>query len=196
MIADEVETVIKSKARIQILSRVCSFPEIRSKDWTCDMTVNDEVRVGDLVAMSSAPASKWYLSWVLEIKPDLYGGNFLLESIDDGSLCWWTNIGLSWYDREKVRDNPHWRWTDKQFAFQARWWKVAYKWNDAYIMLPFWPVFDDNGAVTIGVRMRHSLSDFRKTITFPNWKKVLMKDMDEFYKASWNEYESVSRLAS
>ena len=56
----------KTKARLAILSDMMSFPTIRNRDWNSD-SFDYDVRVGDLVSLSSAPASKWYVSWVREI---------------------------------------------------------------------------------------------------------------------------------
>ena len=163
----------KNRARILILSNLLSFPTIRNKDWTSDLG-GGVATAGDLVALSSAPASKWYLSWVIENQPSSFGGKWLLESVDDGALCWWDNVGICYYSRERVAENPQWRWTDKQFAFQDKWNRVA-KRNDAYIVLPRMPKFMDDGSVRLDVRIRHSLNEFSNPVVFPSWKKLTSK---------------------
>lgn len=178
----------KNRARIQILSSLLSFPTIRNKDWTSDLG-GGVATVGDLVALSSAPASKWYISWVADKQPGGFGGRWLLESIEDGELCWWENIGICYYNRERVAENKHWRWTDKQFAFQDKWSRVA-KRNGAYIVLPRPPEFMDDGSVMLNVRVRLSLNEFSNPVVFPSWKKLTSKQMDAYWKETEALYES------
>jgi hypothetical protein len=137
---------------------------------------------GDLIAMQSAPTSKWYLSWLVkeERREDGFR-HYLLESIEDGALCWWTNVGMDFMDREVIKDHPSWRWTDRQYAFKDRWWSVCYKEKDAYITLPLYPEFGDDFAVTLGTRTRHGFDDHRPRKTFPDWRKLTKKQMAEFY---------------
>ena len=183
----------KNKSRIMILSELMSFPTIRSAHWKGGID-GQGVKPGDLVAISGASPSKWYLSWVVEIDPNDGWPNYLLESIEDGELGWWSNVSINYYDRSKVNDC--WRWTDRQFALQERWWRVAFKKNDAYIVLPVWPVFDENGGVTLDVRIRHGLSDFHNKKTYPDWRKVTIAMMDAYYKESVAFYESSKKPAA
>lgn len=183
----------KHRARIAILSEVLSFPTIRNKDWT-SCHLDTAPQVGDLVAMSSAPATKYYLSWLHEYDPNNGWPKYLLESIDDGELCWWENIGLSYYNRERIANMASWKWDDEQYAFDDRWKKVCYKKNDAYIVLPCQPSFMPDGSVWLDVRIRFGLDDYRNPVHFPNWKKVTMKMMDEYYKASSAEYHANKNL--
>lgn len=175
----------KYRAKIAILSELMSFPTINQKDWdSWDL----KPEVGDLVSLSSAPASKWYLGWVVEIRGLDDYPEYLLESIEDGSLCWWGNVGLNIYDRKRVSERVTWRWDDKQFAFNGRWLKVGRR-NDAYIVLPCWAKFSDDGSVELNVRIRFGMNEFSYPRTFPNWKKTLMKDMDSYYKECCEVYE-------
>jgi hypothetical protein len=178
----------KDRARLEILSELLSFPSIRDKDWT-SCFLEERAQVGDLVALNSAPPSKWYVSWLREIDPNNGWPRYLLESIDDGSLCWWGNVGLSYFNRKTVEGRYTWKWDDKQFEFRDRWWKVAYKKNDAYMVLPVYPLFNDNGSVLLDVRVRFSLSDYHNPRTFENWKKVMIKQMDEYFKECLLGYE-------
>ena len=181
--------MIKLKAKFAILSEVLSFPQIRDKDWHGDLGPSPGAVVGDLVAMSSVPSSKWYLSWLVDTKPDgaFSSMQYLLESIEDGSLCWWSNVGLSYYNRERI--SPQWRWTDQQFMFNRRWMNAC-KRENAYIVLPLQVCFHDDDSVTLGVRIRFGFSDFTNSKTFPNWKKLLMKSMQEYYLESVDKYDS------
>jgi hypothetical protein len=179
----------KNKARLSILSRLLSFPMLAQSQWQTHYS-DGAARVGDLVSLSCAPTTKWYLSWVVEIKgEDGRFTEYLLESIEDGSLCWWSNVGINIYCRETVADNPAWKWTDKQYDLNARWHRVCKK-HDAYIVLPCPPVFHDDGSVTLNVRIRYGLNDFSNKQTFPNWKKLTMQVMEEYYTESCRLYES------
>lgn len=182
----------KNRARISILSEVLSFPTIGTNWKSC--MFGTEPCVGDLVAMNCAPATKYYLSWLHEIDPNNGWPKYLLESIEDGEMCWWGNVGLSYYDRERVSLRASWKWDDEQFAFNDRWNKVCFKKNDAYIVLPCEPIFTDDGGVLLEVRIRFGLDDYHNPVSFPNWKKVTMKMMDEYYKKSEKEYEAKPRL--
>ena len=168
----------KNRARIMILSELLAFPTIHGKDWYSDYDVKPQV--GDLVSMHSAAPSKWYLSWVREINLNNGWPKYLLESIDDESLCWWENIGLTVYDRQRLKERHSWQWTDKQFQLSDRWRRVR-KRRDEYIVVGVPPTFGENGAVTFDVRVRFSLGDYHNPRTFPNWKKVTIKMMDDYY---------------
>lgn len=176
----------KNRARISILSELLSFPTINQKDW--DSFSEEYARVGDLVSLSSAPESKWYLSWVVDIDGSKGYMRYLLESIEDESLCWWENVGLNIYNREKIKDRSIWKWTDDQFTFYDRWLKVARK-NDAYMVMPRLPKFNEDGSVEMSVYRRHDFeSKFSNNRVFEKWKKVTMKVMDEYYKDSVKIY--------
>lgn len=185
----KVKKMAKNRARISILSEVLSFPTLGTK-WTSCFAV-EMLQVGDLVAMNCAPATKYYLSWLHEINPNNGWPKYLLESIEDGELCWWENIGLSYYNRKRIANCPSWKWDDNQFSFNDRWKRVCYKKNDAYIILPCEPLFTDDGGVFLDVRVRFSLSDYHDPIYFSNWKKVTLKMMDEYFKKSSKKYEEL-----
>ena len=142
-----------------------------------------KVQVGDLIVLGSAPITKWYLSWLIDIKvgASMFENQYLCESIETGELMWWHNICISFIERELVADQPQWRWTDRQFAFNDRWEKVCRKDCAAYIVLPTGPIFGDGFEVTLGTRTRHQFDDYRGTKTFDDWRKVTKTMMAEFY---------------
>lgn len=178
----------KYRARIAILSDILSFPTIRNKDWTSDMFDDrGKMKPGDLVAMNAAPPSKWYLSWLHEVNPNNGWPKYLLESIEDGELCWWENVGLSFYNRENIR--PSWKWTDAQFGLNDRWMRMCRE----FMVRPLPAVFNEDGSVTLNVRIRYSLDDYHNPTTFPDWKKLTMKKMASYYKDSVNEYELIAK---
>jgi hypothetical protein len=180
---------MKTKAKLEILSALLSFPTISQKDWESDI-FHSEVKKGDLVSINCASPSKWYLSWVIDINDNNCYPKYLLESIEDGESCWWDNIGINIYDREKVNRNPKWKWDDKQFGFNEKWNKVCYKINDAYIMLPELPIFNQDGSVILNVRIRFYLNNFNNPQVFKNWKNLSTKEIDLYYKESLKKYES------
>lgn len=142
-----------TRAKISILSELMSFPTTRNKDWSDSFSQN-HVQKGDLVAMSSAPPSKYYLSWVEEIE-DFGKGyrKWLLKSIEDHSLCWWENIGLCAYDRKTVAKRDQWKWSDQQFKFQDKWRRTCFGKHDAYLILPG-PTTFNGESVNLTIRER------------------------------------------
>lgn len=186
----------KNRSRILILSHIAQFSlQRRIGDHIygglSDMAflggaaLSPDVMPGDLVAIQSAPASKWYLGWLLERKqPPGYACEvYTIESIEDGQHCDWSNVGLIYYDRSQTRAHPEWRWADAQHKFSDRWQRACRKIRGAYIHLPFGPTFDGD-AVELGVRVRHGLSEAVIRKSFPNWRKVTIKTMLEFYDAA------------
>ncbi len=175
------------RARMQIMNELLSFCMIRSKDWKEDR----KPIPGDLVSLDSAPATKWYVSWVVET--ELNKGDwhrYLLQSIEDYELCWWENVGIEVYNPQRVREMPSWRWTDRQFKFVDKWNRVAYKDNDAYIVLPGKIDFDGN-SVILDIRERYGAghdNPFHYSETF-KWKKATKAELDAFYKRGCQERE-------
>ena len=141
---------------------------------------HSRVRVGDLIAMTATPISKWYLSWVLEIKKgsSQFSNNYLCKSIETGELMWWRNVGMQFLDREIVEENPQWRWTDRQAAFADRWRKIDGGGMDTTLR----PKFGDGFAVTLVVGYRYAEKSRPKlTKMFSDWRKVTKAMMAEFY---------------
>lgn len=178
----KIQKTDKNRARLAMLNKLLSFPTINQKDWEGGGLFTNP-QIGDLVSLQSAPDSKWYVSWVVEIDYRNGGWNrWLLESIDDASLCWWENVGFSIYKRDEIASHPEWRWTDKQFELRDRWHRVFAK-QDAYLTCPAQFVFNADGSLTISVRERHNFGgdNFSHAKTFPDWKKVTLAQLTEFY---------------
>lgn len=142
---------------------------------------DETVQVGDLVRLTSIRMHRWSICWLHEIRHD--GQEFLCESIESGEFCWWSNVGIEYYDRETIEAHPEWRWTDRQHKFKDRWDRVCYKENDAYITLPVQPKFGEGHEVTLGTRTRFGLDDSRPEKTFTDWRKVTKAMMGEFYQS-------------
>lgn len=201
------KTETKQRARLEIMHYLLEF--CMTKHWPNATTgkyspgiegfvpagyaSTGPAKVGDLVIVTSILAgSKWQIGWLVDIDPGQTGRHFprwLVESLEDGSLCWWTNVGLEFFPREKLRENPHWRWTDRQFAFRDRWNRVCYKERDAYIVLPRPPVFGDGFEVALGTRTRFGFDDIRPERLFPDWRKVTKAMMAEAYDSMVAERE-------
>lgn len=175
----------KYRARIMILGNILQFPTLGRDHWIADSSRKDALP-GDLVSLVSAPPSKWYLSWLHKIEQNEGWPRYLLESIDDESLCWWTNVGINIYNRERVQEE--WRWDDKQFAFADRWYRVARK-NKEIMVIPMRPTFNEDGSVSLDVRIRWNFNGYHNPTTFTNWKKTTMKQMDDYYKECVAGYE-------
>lgn len=184
----------KNRARLAILNRLLSFPTIGQFKW--EGSIFAKPKIGDLVSLQSAPDSKWYLSWVVEIEFREGGWNrWLLESIEDNTLCWWENVGFSIYKKEELDLHPEWRWTDKQFELRDRWHRVFAK-QDAYLTRPGKFEFTEDGGLTVGVRERHDFGEdqFFYAKTFPDWKKVTIGQLTEFYIEGDSARESRPRI--
>lgn len=180
----------KTRARIEILSHVAQFCLMQDiggsvyRGLECHRwKANRLPAVGSLVAVQCARPSNWYLSWVVEIinYPGTEDKGYLLESIEDGWLCEWTNVSLLEYNPADLLSFPHWRWSDKQYKLNDRWMDACYKKRGAYLKLPIRAEFTADGGVTLGLRTRMGLNTRRPTRTFEQWPKVTVKMMLEFY---------------
>lgn len=195
-------TTPKTRARTLILSHIAKFSLQRyfgthPYRGSSDMSFQDDQNPpdGSLIALSSAPPSKWYLAWLHEVKRHPHGdASYLLESIDDGELVWWNNVGVQVYDQSQIAAHPEWRWTDAQHAFNDKWMRACFKGRDAYMHLPMQPEFSAGGSgVVLRMRTRHNFDEARYEKHFPNWKKLTKKAMLEFYDEGTAFYDERAR---
>lgn len=190
----------KNKARIEILNYVItfcvtqcygekSFSLGRSETSFHGGTFKEQnPPLNSLCMLSSAPTSIYYLGWLREIKhgDSRFSTQFLIESIEDGSRCWWHNVGI-WHLPLETSDRfPSWQWTDEQFAFQKKYDNVFRK-RSAYGLRALNCVFKDDGSVTVKVRKMWSNGLFAEK-TFSNYKKVLSRELLQFYDETFKEY--------
>lgn len=140
----------------------------------------DSAKIGDLIRLESAPQSAWRLSWLREIKFERGGESYLCESIKDGTLCWWSNVGISYFHRPTLIRMPKWRWSDEQYAFNEKWMKAC-KRHDPWMYRPLMADFSEDGTATVGTRMRHDIDGLRPVAAVPNWKKTTQKALAEIY---------------
>lgn len=159
----------------------------------CSYRDDPKPEKGDLIRLGSAFNKEFRLSWYLDERRHYYEdedgtksttryeSEWLLKSIKTGNLCWWSNVSLSFFDREKLKEWPQWKWNDRQFEFKDKWWKVCYKEKDAYITLPLLPEFGEGHEVTLGTRTRFGMDDYKPTKTFSDYRKLTKKILGEFY---------------
>jgi len=188
------------RSRIEILNYVLNFGtykswdndrSVRLKEDDCYFVPTGSPNKGDLVLLSSAPFGEWYLSWYLDTDPKENGFDIhLLQSLETGKLCNWTNVSFNHLNRKFLDKRPDWRWVDKQWEFKDRWWRACYRKRDAHMTLPKMPVFHDDGSVTLSTRTRYNLDDKEPTRKFLDWRKVLVRDMLDFYDEVVSEKNS------
>jgi len=202
----------RNRARTLIMSDILSF--YITRNWEPDKQygrntpstkgfvpsdfLDDDhpVQVGDLVILESAAPSKWNIGWLREIEEgSRYSRRYLIESLDDGSLCWWSNVGLSFMPRGDIRERYH--WTDRQFAFQKRWHKTAGKHGKTGMRVMDCQFNGDE--VTLRMCVRWADTDEERagfSRTFPDYRKVtigiMMEAVNELeaqYKTTQSRYK-------
>lgn len=174
------------KSRHSILNEVLGFPTIRAKDWR-EMVLPP---IGSLVSMSCAPDSEWYLSWVVEVEENENGFHRVcLKSIETQKLCWWGNVSIYVFNPDRVKLNPQWMWSDKEYDFNRRWNKLCYGEHDAYILRPNRAEFNEAGGVNLSLRYRFG-EDYNHEETFSDWRKVTKKMMSEFYLSGVDKHNN------
>lgn len=173
----------KNRSRLEIMHYMLSFCTSRSYGADGRLYPGSEgfvfgadgkdVRVGDLVLLESIMPPYFPVGWLHEI--DLTHGaghsaRYLVESIDNGKMCWWSNVGIKYFPRDKV--SSCWRWVDRQWEFKERWFRVCYKIKGAYIDRPLFPEFGEGFSVSIGLRTSHGIDDIVARRTYPDWRKI------------------------
>jgi len=186
-----MNTFSKSQARLSILSEIIAMGAIDTQAWQNGFAIKP--KIGDLVSLIIVDTTKWYVSWVVDIDQNNGDPKYLLESIEDGELGWWENIGLNIYNRDRVKERPMWRWNDEQYAFYKTWLEVGAK-NLEHRVVPEVPVFGEKNKVTLNARIRWDRSGFEKTKTFENWRRLTTKEMDNYLKETVNDYKEFNGL--
>lgn len=178
---------MKTQAKIQILAHIFQFKINKVTDEGLQypnkegfmggiFSGGENVPIGTLVTLFCAPNTKYYLSWLKEIKMEGGEAKFLLESIEDGEVCWWSNVSLYYLPLEYVERFPDWKWTDKQFEFAKKWYRV----KSSYMVVPMQPVFLENGNVILKVRYKFNLKEDQPEKEFSNWKTLTKREMQIF----------------
>lgn len=147
--------------------------------------------IGSLVRIQCAPTTKYYLGWLMEIKDDdsRFSMQYLIKSIEDGSLCWWTNISIDFFSYETTAKFPIWKWDDDQYSFRDKWHRALNQKRDAYIYLPSETTFDGN-KVTLRVRKRYGMDERTFERVYENYNKVKVADMLSFYDWAVEQFKN------
>lgn len=145
---------------------------------------------GDLVILESAGPSKWSIGWLRAIEEgNRYNRRYLIESLEDGELCWWSNVGISFMPRRDLRERYH--WTDRQFALQKRWHRIVTKHSG---MRPLDCTFKGN-EVTLRMRVRWPSDEERQGLsrTFSDYRKVTLAMMKAAVESMEEEHSRGDR---
>lgn len=148
---------------------------------------NDDPKPGDLVRIESAPASKWTISWFEEML-DKSWNTCLLRSVEDHTLCRWSNVGISVFDKRVTEDRPDFLWTDRQFAFWD-WWKCPGRKGEVFAVIPMMPTFDGD-AVHLQCRIRHGWGEPTMPRKLDTWRKLKKRDLYAVYREMVEEVEA------
>ncbi len=183
------DTFNRNRARLSIMNYVLSFcityqgvdgRRTASTQGFISTWSDTPAQVGDLVILQSVGPSKWQIGWLIEIIQHPHDKAYCIESLEDGSLCNWTNVGISYMPRDVVDSHPRWRWTDQQYAFSKRWHKACVHQDEGQVFME--PVFYPDGSVTLRTRTRWSQPQELSQRNFSNWKKVTIPIMKECYE--------------
>lgn len=190
----------RTRARLEILNYIMNFSTMvyygddsyrRSKECAFRSHIlSTGPEVGSLCVLTSAPNTKWYLSWLKEIQPASFP-TYVMESIEDGQLCNWTNVGFLSMPLELTDKFPQWKWVDEQFEFRERVNK-AFRRADCHLAIPINPAFLPDGSVVVTTRERWMISDKSASKTFSNYKKVRLKDLVDFAKEAERKHSKKS----
>jgi len=189
----------KYRAKIEILNYIVSvctntFTEDYGKHVNIPKKENgfisslfnrSEIPLNTLVKLNCVREStEYYLGWLREIKDD---GVFLIESIENGKLCNWSNVGIEYMPVESIQS--HWIWNDKQFDIKDKWMRACYKSRDCHLLRPLYPEFSqEDNSFTLSLRVMFS-DDVVATKKFNDYKKVLVRDMLNFYDEALYDYQ-------
>ncbi len=141
-------------------------------------------QVGDLIRLTSTQDKEYRLGWLIATRLVGHDTEYLIQSLKTGKFCWWSNVGVDYFHRTTLGYHPEWKWTDEQHEFNDRWMGACQEYHDPYIWPPLWADFNDDGTVSVGVRMRHDQEgDPRPTIKLTNWQSARRKGLADVYLA-------------
>jgi hypothetical protein len=126
------------RAKIEILNYIIAFctptyygetsPYARvnpEHSFRNSFTNDEDLKIGSLVKLQSAPFSKYYLGWLMEVKTRENGfTEYLIKSIEDGSICNWSNVGICMFSPETTEKFHNWTWSDNQYDLYDKWLRV------------------------------------------------------------------------
>lgn len=197
----------KNIARIEILNFIISscttkcfsdggfHPPKRENSFHGDVfTPKKYPPIGSLCMLMSAPNTKWYLGWLKELKEDSCT-KYLIESIEDNTVCWWENVSVFHLPIETSDQHPEWKWTDRQFKINYNWKKVCYEKREAYSLRPNQITFNEDGSLILSLRKAFSQDVFSE-IKIESLEKATQKEMLSFYDASFLKHDKKDETIS
>jgi hypothetical protein len=119
----------------------------------------------------------------------------MLESVETGALCKWSNIDLSICDRDLVANHPEWRWHDSQFDFSRRWISTSRRAIDTFPLVANPAEFLDDNSVRLTLRPHVWLGGGRDKFkpmskVFLKWHKLPRRAMVAFAKDALEKFNN------
>lgn len=181
------------KARQRIMSDILQFyithqwPDDNNR---CSPAINGFIpltynatrrpQAGDLVILTDVMPSKWNIGWLRQVEQEPCR-RYLIESLEDQSLCWWSNVGISVMPPENVRER--FRWSDKQYDFQSRLAKVFRRGSYHTLRLQDTAFDGDDAVIITHERWSFAREEHDKPAPFirriKDWRKFTMPKMKE-----------------
>lgn len=182
---------MNNRARMRIMNFIMNFALTRAypNDLTCKYgpgilgfashTDDYPAQAGDLVAVTETDAGEWYLGWLRGVEGKGEHAQFAVESLENGEMRVFDRATISYMDRDTVLRNPKWKWSDRQFALNDRWKRVAEDTWKNFGIRSGQLVFGDEYRVTLrglfgATVLEQEYPDWR-AVTIPVMKKLLRK---------------------
>ena len=136
---------------------------------------------GDLILLSGTNQKAWALCWLRRISTEQPENRYLCESIETGEVCWWSNVGIEYLDRDVIARHPQWKWTDRQHVFNERWLDVCGESASERELKPLAPVFNSDHGVTLVLQSAGSWREEKREREFPDYRRVTKIEMRAFF---------------
>ena len=144
---------------------------------------------GDLILLSGTGKKAWALCWLHRVSSDEPENRYLCESIETGEMCWWSNVGIEYLDRDVVASHPQWKWNDEQFVFNDRWREICGELADRRELKPLAPEFGPAHVVTLSLQSTEGWREERVRREFADYRKVTGTEMRAFFTHGLCEME-------
>lgn len=134
--------------------------------------------VGDVVVIGAAPTSDQWLAVVVEVygKGSRYDDVYALRGCGYTTIVNWSNCGLRVLNRQWVKDNSRFFWTDAEWQFEDKI-ERAHKLvgHDTNEFRKIEPVFNGEDATLSYRRKWNTFDEDGITIALPGWRKMTLK---------------------
>lgn len=167
-----VDFVIQACSRMYSGNPLEPLPDVSEKrGFICNYSHNVKIEPGTLCRLDLAPHSKYYLSWYMGEE----NGEYYLQSIEDHSVVRASNVVLSPITLN-LKDYYHFRYSDRQFAFQDRWDSIVKK--HTYWIKAMYSIFqEDSSEVTLRFRRKFEDEVFERKL--PSWEDATDEEMED-----------------